>query len=159
MATAGIIEAIQRVRDEARRRGVRWTSQRQAIVDTFLASKGHLSVEDLHKLVRASDPTVSAATVYRTVNLLVELGVAHKRHFGGSSAAFESALDREHHDHLVCLGCGQITEFNHAPIEEMQVAVAQLHGFTLLHHRMDLYGLCAACRERGVQPGPTPDRS
>jgi Fur family ferric uptake transcriptional regulator len=159
---------IARVREDARRRGVRWTAQRQAIVETFFAGREHLTVEELHRRVRALDPTVSAATVYRTVNMLVEIGVAHKRNFGNGSASFESALDRDHHDHLVCVGCGRITEFHHDGIEVLQDEVARVHGFRLSHHRMELYGLCPECLRAGAPvaaggesagPGAAPDRA
>jgi Fur family transcriptional regulator, ferric uptake regulator len=146
-------EIAQLVRDEARQRGVRWTNQRQAIVDCFVASGEHLSVEELHRRARAVDPTVSAATVYRTVNLLVELGIAHKRHFGTASATFEVAFQRHHHDHLVCTGCGTIQEFHRDTIERLQEDVAREYGFTLADHRMELYGLCAACQQPGRRPG------
>jgi len=142
-------DIIRQVRDEARRRGVRWTNQRQVIVDTFVAAEDHLTVEDLHRRVREIDGTVSAATVYRTVNMLVELGVAHKGNFGSGSASFECAIDKDHHDHLVCMTCGTITEFHHDQIESLQEDIARLHGFLLHHHRMELYGVCPACQKRG----------
>ncbi|GDY12804.1 transcriptional repressor [Planctomycetota bacterium] len=149
-------EISRLVRDEARRRGVRWTNQRQIIVDRFVHSGQHLSVEDLHRLAREADPTVSAATVYRTVNLLVELGIAHKRHFDGTgSASFEVAFQREHHDHLVCLSCGSIQEFQRDSIERIQEEVAREYGFTLAAHRLELYGYCAACRASGKDASAT----
>jgi len=151
---------IARVREDARRRGVRWTAQRQTIVETFFAGREHLTVEELHKRVRAIDQSVSAATVYRTVNMLVEIGVAHKRHFGNGSASFESALDRDHHDHLVCMVCGKISEFHQDAIEALQDEVAKTHGFRLIHHRMELYGICAACQASGAEiPAPVPSET
>jgi Fur family transcriptional regulator, ferric uptake regulator len=140
---------LQQVRDEAKRRGIRWTNQRQVIVETFLASHEHLTAESLHRLVRELDASVSAATVYRTVNLLVEIGVAHRRHFGGGSATFEPALNKAHHDHLVCLACGTISEFHHDAIERLQEDVAREQRFHLVSHRLELYGLCATCQAKG----------
>jgi Fur family ferric uptake transcriptional regulator len=138
-------EILKTVREEARRRGVRWTAQRQVIVQTFLSSGEHITVDELHRRVREIDRTVSTATVYRTVNMLEKIGFAHRRDFGGASASFESALDKEHHDHLVCQVCGRITEFHHDRIEALQDEVAREHGFELSHHRMELYGVCASC--------------
>lgn len=149
----GMVEmaaVIQQVREEARRRGVRWTNQRQVIVETFIGSDDHLTVEELHKRVKALDATVSAATVYRTINMLVEIGVATKRHFGDGSATFESSLHKHHHDHLVCLSCSQITEFELQAIEDLQDQVATEHAFQLVHHRLELYGICKACSDKGV---------
>lgn len=137
---------LHTVREEARKRGVRWTSQRQVIVETFLGAGGHFTVDELHRRVRSIDRTVSAATVYRTVNMLEKIGMAHRRDFGNGSASFESALNREHHDHLVCTVCGMIQEFHHLRIESLQEEVALTHGFHLSHHRMELYGVCGACQ-------------
>ena len=142
---AEIPEILKTVREEARRRGVRWTTQRQVIVETFLSVAEHLTVEELHRRVRVIDHTVSAATVYRTVNMLEKIGIAHRRDFGSGSASFESALNKEHHDHLVCTHCGSIQEFHHLRIESLQEEVAVSHGFHLSHHRMELYGMCEAC--------------
>ncbi len=141
---------IQQVRDEARRRGVRWTNQRQVIVETFVSSHEHLTVEELHRRVRILDATISAATVYRTINMLVEIGVATKRHFGDGSATFESSLDKHHHDHLVCMSCNKIEEFELQAIEDLQEQVATEHAFQLVHHRLELYGICRDCSAKGV---------
>ena len=149
-------QVLQRVRDEARRRNVRWTNQRQAIVETFVASDDHLTVEELHRRVRLLDPSVSAATVYRTVNMLTEIGVAVKRQFGSGSAAFERAFGKEHHDHLVCTICGAITEFHHDLIERLQEDVARTHDFLLVSHRLELYGRCVACRAQ-ADDNPVPE--
>lgn len=148
---------MRTVRDEARKRGVRWTAQRQVIVEAFLASGEHITVEELHRRVRDIDRTVSAATVYRTVNMLEKIGFAQRRDFGGGSASFESALDKAHHDHLVCVACGAIQEFHHDRIEELQEDVARQHGFQLSHHRMELYGVCASCQRKGVVLPASPE--
>lgn len=151
-----VADILRSVREEARRRGVRWTTQRQVIAETFLGAGGHLTVEELHRRVRDIDPTVSAATVYRTINMLEKIGMAHRRDFGGASASFESALNRDHHDHLVCTVCGSITEFHHDRIEELQDEVARTHGFRLSHHRLELYGTCAACAAAHGEADETP---
>src|SRR3954463_13689407 len=147
-------DIMRTVREEARRRGVRWTGQRQVIVETFLATGAHVTVEELHRRVREIDRTVSAATVYRTVNMLEKIGFAHRRDFGGASASFESAFDKAHHDHLVCVSCGAITEFHHDRIEELQDEVARSYGIQLSPHRMELYAPCAACGRKGVVAPP-----
>jgi Fur family ferric uptake transcriptional regulator len=143
-----LAQVQERVRSEAQQRGVRWTTQRQAIVEQFLLAGEHLTAEELHARVRVTDPGVGVATVYRTLNLLVEIGVATRVRFGQGSAAFESALGREHHDHLVCLGCGTIREFRNERIEQLQNEIAQHHGFALHRHRLELFGLCPECQKR-----------
>lgn len=139
---------LERVRDEARRRGVRWTTQRQAILELLANCGEHITAEELHHRVSDHDRNVSPATVYRTVNMLVEMGVVSKRDFGASSATFEWNLTKHHHDHLVCTTCGSITEFQSEHIEALQDAIAAEHGFVLSHHRLDLFGSCSRCRRK-----------
>lgn len=137
---------LERVRDEARRRGVRWTIQRQAILELLANCGEHITAEELHQRIAAQAHDVSPATIYRTVNMLVEMGVVSKQDFGTASASFEWNLTRRHHDHLVCTTCGTITEFRSERIEELQDAIAIEHGFALAHHRLDLFGTCTRCR-------------
>lgn len=151
-----LAQILQRVREEARRRNVRWTNQRQVIVETFVTCGEHITVEGLHLRARAADPTVSSATVYRTINMLVEIGVATKRQFGPGSASFECSYIKDHHDHLVCLSCAKIVEFHQDMIEQMQEQVAREHGFRLSHHRLELFGICAECQ---AQAGGVEDDS
>ena len=98
-------------------------------------------------LVRQDDPRVSVATVYRTMKLLGESGLAHARNFGDGQTRYEPAIGRDHHDHLICTRCGTIIEFENDQIERMQDAVARRHGFKVTSHKMELYGLCKACQK------------
>jgi len=139
---------LNRVRDEARRRGIRWTSQRQIILELLANRDDHITAEELHRVVSDEDRTVSPATVYRTVNMLVEMGVVSKRNFGAGSASFEWNLTKQHHDHLVCVDCGVIVEFENERIEVIQEEIAAKYGFSLSHHRLDLYGTCIKCRKK-----------
>jgi len=127
-------------------RGLKQTRQRSLIVSTFLEAGGHLDVDQLLARVRAVDPKVSAATVYRTMKLLTELGIAHAQRFGDGHTRYESAVDRVHHDHLICESCGKIIEFENDRIESLQAAVARKHGFIVQHHKLELYGLCRECQ-------------
>ena len=126
--------------------GLKSTRQRSLIIDTFFEMPGHLSVEDLWTKVRALDPKVSVATVYRTMKLLNECGLAHARNFGDGQTRYEAAIGRHHHDHLICTRCGTIVEFENDRIEQLQDAVARKHGFTVTSHKMELYGLCRNCQ-------------
>ncbi|HEX9578470.1 MAG TPA: Fur family transcriptional regulator [Myxococcales bacterium] len=129
-------------------RGLKATRQREVIVDAFFAQAGHLSVEDLLHKAKERDPTIGAATVYRTMKILTDAGLASARHFEGGQTRYEAALDRHHHDHLICTSCGNIIEFENERIEALQESVADEHGFTVTHHKLELYGLCKACKER-----------
>ena len=130
-------------------RGLKSTRQRNVIVETFFGIEGHISVEELLAKVREEDPRISQATVYRTMKLLTESGLAHARQFGEGQTRFEPAEGRDHHDHLICTSCGAIVEFENERIERLQHEEARRHGFAVHHHKMELYGLCAACQAAG----------
>ncbi|MBI2889629.1 MAG: transcriptional repressor [Nitrospirae bacterium] len=127
-------------------RGLKTTRQRQAVVRVFLHSHRHLSAEELHSRVRAVYPRIGYATVYRTLRLLVEAGLAEERQFGDGRARFESALHKGHHDHLICVKCGRIAEFENPRIEELQATAARRRGFKVRSHKLEIYGLCPQCR-------------
>jgi Fur family ferric uptake transcriptional regulator len=131
------------------RQGLKSTRQRDLIVEAFLAKDGHWSVEELLERVRREDKRVSSATVYRTMKLLADCGLAASRHFDDGQARYEAVVGRHHHDHLICTGCHAIVEFEDERIEALQLAVARRHGFTVTDHKLELYGLCEACRGKG----------
>ncbi len=132
------------------------TQQREAIVDKFLACKGHVSTDDLLESVREEHKKIGYATVYRTLKLLVEAGLAHARDFGDGQTRYEVASD--HHDHLICTKCGLVLEFEDDEIEELQEKVAQrLGGFKIVQHRLELFGLCP--KEQGIEGGDCPNES
>ena len=128
--------------------GLRSTSQRRAVTDVFFRSTGHLSIEDLLALVRERDSKIGYATVYRTLKLLKDCGIAYERHFGDGVSRYEIALEDEHHDHLICLDCGKIVEFENDEIERLQEVLAKKHGFTLKRHTHELYGICGECKKK-----------
>lgn len=138
---------IQRFMDE---RGLKSTRQRHLILETFFTLEGHFSVEQLWGKVRAHNPRVSVATVYRTMKLLAESGLAHAQNFGDGQTRYEPAIGREHHDHLICTRCSTIIEFENDRIEQLQDAVAKKHGFKVSSHKMELYGLCRSCQKAGA---------
>ena len=129
------------------------TTQREAIVDQFFRASDHISIDELLARVRKRHHKVGYATVYRTLKLLVDSGLAIERQFGDGQARYEVVGD--HHDHLICAKCGLILEFEDDEIERLQERIAQrLGGFTVIRHRHELYGLCP--RARGVEGGGRP---
>jgi Fur family ferric uptake transcriptional regulator len=131
------------------RKGLRSTEQRRLIIDTFFHSPAHITIEDLLGQVRSADPRVGYATVYRTLKLLAESGVANERHFGDGVTRYELADSQEtHHDHLICIECQGITEFEEPRIETLQDDVAKRYGFDLRSHKHELYGVCARCQAK-----------
>lgn len=127
--------------------GLKMTSQRRRILEVFLRMEGHFTSEELYGRVKRVEPRVGYTTVYRTLRLLSECGLAEERHFKDGLTRFELAHARRHHDHLVCMSCGKITEFRNDAIERLQAQIAGEHGFELQDHRHEMYGLCKACRE------------
>lgn len=122
--------------------GLRSTSQRRIVTDVFFQSGGHHSIEELLAKVRQEDPKVGYATVYRTLKLLKESGLANERHFGDGFTRYEVAVEDDHHDHLICLDCDAVIEFENDAIEELQEKQARALGFELKHHRLELYARC-----------------
>lgn len=131
------------------KKGLRSTSQRRLIIDTFFEGASHRTIEDLLQEVRKQDRGVGYATVYRTLKLLAESGVASERRFGDGLSRYELADDATaHHDHLICVSCGTIIEFEEPKVEELQDAIAKRHGFVVTSHKHELYGLCATCQAK-----------
>ncbi len=128
-----------------KKKRLRLTRQRELIVSTFFMMSGHATLEELYRKLNDIDSSIGQSTVYRTMKLLVDSDLAHARHFNEAQALFEVAAQGEHHDHLVCTDCGTILEFEDPRIEELQREVARSFGFTIDHHRMELYGICEAC--------------
>ncbi len=127
--------------------GLKASRQREVIAAIFFAAGGHQSVDDLLQRARRQDPRISQATVYRTMKVLSDCGLAAARHFFDGETRYElSDADGAHHDHLICSGCNHIVEFCDPTIEALQEEVARRHGFVVTHHKMELYGACAACR-------------
>ena len=120
------------------------TKQREVILEVFLEAGGHLTGEDLYQLIRERYPRIGYTTVYRTLKLFVEAGLAEERHFDDGVARYE--IEHKHHDHLVCILCGKIFEFESPIIEQAQKEVADGMRFVVLRHRHELYGHCADCR-------------
>ncbi|HEX7480021.1 MAG TPA: transcriptional repressor [Polyangiales bacterium] len=130
------------------RKGLRSTSQRRLVSEVFFAADGHHSIDDVLAMARAKDPKVGYATVYRTMKLLVECGLANERQFGDTVTRFEIARHDSHHDHLICLECKHIVEFEDDEIEDAQDALAKRYGFKLVSHKHELYGVCPTCRAK-----------
>ena len=124
------------------------TKQREAILEAFLSASGHITSEDIYAHVRDAHPNIGYTTVYRTMKLLCEAGLATERHFDDGITRYE--IEHEHHDQLVCLRCGKIIEFECAMIESTQLEIAKRYGFRVLRHRHELYGHCQSCRADGA---------
>ncbi len=118
------------------------TRQRDAILEVFLSTDGHASIDSLLAKVQVVNPAVGYATVYRALKLFVTAGIASERRFGDGPALYEPAELGDHHDHLICTLCGRIFEFEDQVIEDRQEEVAKALGLKLTNHRMTLWGEC-----------------
>ena len=123
-------------------RGLKHTRQRDEILEAFFAAGGHVSIDDLLALVQERMPGVGYATVYRTMKLFAEAGVAHERRFHDGQTRYEPVVPDEHHDHLICTTCGTIFEFEDPVIESRQADIAEAHGLRVESHRHEIYGSC-----------------
>lgn len=122
------------------------TRQREVILEAFLKVGGHVSAEELYYKVIKLDPSIGLATVYRTLSLLCECGIAQQQEFGEGHTRFELVHEYHHHDHLICTRCGNIIEFENSNIERLQEEIARDHKFTIYTHKLEIYGLCSECR-------------
>ena len=120
-------------------KGLRLTDQRKLIAKVMSRSENHPDVDELYQRVNKLDSKISIATVYRTVKLFEEAGIVAKHDFKGNKARYEQASE-EHHDHLIDINTGEITEFVNEDIEKLQKKVAEKLGYKLVDHRLELYG-------------------
>ncbi len=129
-----------------KQKGLRNTKQREEILDAFLTSDGHITVEELYHAVTKKDHGIGYATVHRNLNLLRECGLAEEIKIGNQRTKFETPHGQGHHDHLICLKCGRLIEVNDEKIERLQVRLAETNNFTPVRHKLEIYGYCNKCR-------------
>lgn len=121
---------------------LKMTNQRKVIISEFVRAGGHLSAEELFRIVKKKAAGVGLASVYRTIGSLVEAGLAVERRFLDRTSVYELEEPGRHHDHLICMRCRKIFEFENEEIESQQQRVAENLGFTLKEHKLELYGWC-----------------
>ncbi len=126
-------------------KGLKSTAQRDYIADVFFKINTHISLEELLKKVKRKTPNIGYATVYRTMKLLTECGLAISRQFGDGQTRYENLPEDGHHDHIICIKCSKIAEFQNQKIEQLQSEMAKKLGFTVINHKLELYGYCSDC--------------
>ena len=147
--------------EHIRSAGLRRTAQRDLILEIFLSTEDHLTSEDLHSLVHKKDPTVGLTTIYRTLKLLTEAGLAREVRFGDGKTYYEHHYNHDHHDHMICTECGKVIEFLSPDIEALQDQMASNFGFRPTHHSLRMWGICADCQQTSAHlptapPGAQP---
>lgn len=118
------------------------TQQRLDILQAFLKARTHVSAEDLFKSLHDSHPGIGYSTVYRTLKLLKDADIAKENFFRDGFIRYESVFNRDHHDHIICVKCHEIFEFENDEIEKLQEQVAQSIGFKIVDHQLEIYGMC-----------------
>ncbi|MEO1328612.1 MAG: Fur family transcriptional regulator [Pseudomonadota bacterium] len=136
--------------DALRDEGVRITRQRTALIEVLSESRDHPDADELHRRAREKDSSVSLATVYRTLAQLEEMGLVHRHVFAGEAARYETT-DLPHHDHIINIETGTITEFRSGEIEKIQERIARELGLEIVHHRLELY--CRPIRDSAPDEG------
>ncbi len=135
-----------------REQGLPVTPQREAVADVVFSSEEHLSVDDIERRLRDGGERIGKATVYRTLDLLVRSQLVEEHDFSEGFKRYEHRLSRQpEHEHLICQECGSVTEFQSEEVRRIQDQVAAEHGFLPSRHKLEIYGLCAACREAGAE--------
>jgi len=127
-------------------RKLKLTPHRQLILDIFLENEGHRSAEDIYRVVREKDPRIGYTTVYRTMKILADCGLARPVDLADGITRYEHLYNHAHHDHMVCMQCGNSIEFYKSEIETLQDDASAQLGFKVLDHKLQIYGLCRDCR-------------
>ena len=137
----------QRFERFLRSRQLKLTGERQELVAEVFAQAQHFDADQLHMALKQQGKAISRATVYRTLDLLVQCGLVRKSSFGDQHAHYEPVRSDEHRDHLICMNCHGIIEFFRPDLEHLQDAICSEHAFKPLHHSLQIFGLCKVCRE------------
>lgn len=119
------------------------TQQRLDILEVFLKTRTHVSAEELFKSLHDSHPNIGYSTVYRTLKLLKDASIAKENYFRDGFIRYESVFNRDHHDHIICVKCDEIFEFENEEIEKLQEQVAESIGFKIVDHQLEIYGVCS----------------
>ncbi len=128
--------------------GLKHTGQRDTILRTFLETREHLSTEELHRLVKKKDPGIGFTTVYRTLKLLAECGLASEVAFHDGIARFEHQYNRRSHHHMVCTECGGSVEFFSPEVNRLEREIGRKHRYLTTRHTFQIYGVCEACQRK-----------
>ena len=128
------------------RNNLKITRQRRTVLNAFAECEEHISAEELYKLVSNADSKIGLATVYRTLALLTQSGLASELDFGDGQKRYEHKFMHSHHDHMICTECGKVIEFTHPIIEKLQEDIAKEKKFTITSHKLDIFGICNSCK-------------
>jgi Fur family ferric uptake transcriptional regulator len=141
-------EASRILAAHLREKGLKQSTKRDCILEIFLATREHLGIEELHRRVRERDPSIGYTTVYRTLKLLAQCGLAYEVDFRDGMARYESSLNRRTHHHMVCTSCGDSVEFFAPELEGVTRRIGKQFRFVPLRHSFQIFGTCNSCAEK-----------
>ena len=139
------MDAKQKFEQFVARKGLRHTEQREKVLDVFLATERHVTVQELYDLVRNKHKGIGYATVARTMKPICESGLCRQVDFGDGALRYEHKYGHEHHDHLICIKCGKFEEIYSPKLEKIQRELVKKHGYVQESHKLDIFGLCPEC--------------
>lgn len=148
ISRAMVREAEDILRQHLKRVGLKQTEQRNTILRTFLETREHLSTDELHRLVKKKDPRIGYTTVYRTLKLLAECGLASVVAFHDGIARYEHQYNRRSHHHMVCTECGSSVEFFSSDLDELEREIGHKYHYQTTRHTFQIYGVCEACNKK-----------
>ncbi len=143
-------EAQERFHAHLKKVGLKHTEQRDIILRTFLETRDHLSTDELHRLVKKRDPKIGFTTVYRTLKLFAECGLASEVAFHDGIARYEHQHNRRSHHHMVCTNCGSSVEFFSAEVDKLEQEIGRKFHYDTTRHTFQIYGICEECRKKSA---------
>ena len=143
-----LLEAGKIFHQHLRKVGLKHTTQRDVILSTFIGTRDHVTTEQLHRMVQAMDRTIGYTTVYRTLKLLVECGLASEVAFHDGVARYEHQFNRRSHHHMVCTECGSSVEFFSPEVDKIEQEIGRKHHYETTRHTFQIYGVCDECRRK-----------
>ena len=143
---------LKSIEEYLRGHGLKLTAPRRRVVEKLLSVKGHVAADELIELLRKDRTPVSKATVYRTLALVSQSGLIDGHDFDSGRRVYEPMVGRAHHDHLYCIHCAKVIEFQEEAIERLQDMVVARHKFTPVYHSHKIFGYCSLCRDKAPAP-------
>jgi len=144
----GRVDEYQKICELLRNHSYKLTPQRQSILKAFIENEDqHLSAEDTFMKVKNDNPEIGLATVYRTLDLLAELGILQKNDFGDGKSRYElNRISEHHHHHLICIKCGEVSEFDDDLLDTLEAEIKRRNGYQVVDHDLKFYGYCNKCQ-------------
>lgn len=147
-------DITEKLKEYIHRKNLRWTGQRQMIVQELLKSRQHLTTDELYRKAQKRDPSIGYATVARTLHFLVDAGFCDQIDISDGSMRYEVVCGYEHHDHLICNVCGKFVEIFSPELEKIQANLVQQHGFQESTHKLQIFGTCSECQNSPTVADP-----